>query len=261
MANFSALWQEATEALSRAGVAGAPLLPPIPPPLPFPASVAELAGIIDETLLKPEATEADVDAFLVASRDFPFRTVCLHGAFVAKAAMALKGSPTTVAGVVGFPHGAGSADAKAAEARIAISDGAREIDMVGPYGLLRSGNLRAYIDHVRQVREAARGAALKVILETSALSPLEMVEGALLSVRGGADFVKTSTGFAAGGATAEAVGLLRRTVGADIGVKASGGIRDLEALLSMVRAGANRIGTSRGHAICEAYLGSTKGST
>lgn len=250
---FAIVWQEAEETLARGGLAFPHALPAPPPPQELPRDLASLAGLIDETLLKPEATASDVDDFLLAARDFPFRTVCVHGSFVGRAARALTGTTTGVAVVVGFPHGAASARAKATEARIAVEEGASEIDMVGPFGLLRSGDVVAYLDHVRQVRDAVPGATLKVILEISALTPSEIVAGSMLSLLGGADFVKTSTGFGGGGATAEAVALMRRTVGPTAGVKASGGIRDLESTLAMVRAGANRIGTSRGHAICRAF--------
>lgn len=255
--SFEDLWREATRELAARGIPSPPP-PSAEPALPLPADVRELAGLIDETLLRPEATLAEIDAFLAASTDYPFATVCVHGAFVERAAAALSGTATGVAAVVGFPHGAAHPSAKAAEARRALSDGASEIDMVGPIGLLRSRDLAGYLADVREVREAVPGAVLKVILETAALVPLEIVEGSVLAVLGGADFVKTSTGFGPGGAAAEAVALMRRSVGAGKGVKAAGGIRDLADLTAMVEAGASRIGTSRGHAICAAWEGASR---
>jgi len=247
---FEALWDEAAARLSAKGVAPPPL-PPAPSQPVIPPDPALLPTLMDETLLRPEATPEEMDAFLRASRDFPFATVCVHGAFVSRARDVLSGTKTGVAAVVGFPHGASDARAKASEGRLAAADGASEIDMVGPIGLLRGGDFVRYLDHVEAVREAAPGLTLKVILETAALTPLEIVEGSMLSVLGRADFVKTSTGFGPGGATVEAVALMRHTVGSGVGVKAAGGIRDITTLLAMVAAGASRIGTSRGHAICE----------
>ena len=249
---FEALWEEAAGRLSGKGVAPPPL-PSSPSPPVLPADTPAVAALIDETLLRPEATLEEMDAFLRASRDFPFATVCVQGAFVARARGLLAGTKTGVAAVVGFPHGANGARAKASEARLAVADGASEIDMVGPIGLLRSGDFGGCLEHVAAVREATPGVKLKVILETAALTPLEIVEGSMLAVLGAADFVKTSTGFGPGGATVEDVALIRRTVGFGVGVKAAGGIRDRTALLAMVEAGASRIGTSRGHAICTSW--------
>lgn len=212
-----------------------------------------VAATLDHTLLKPEAVAADIERLAQAGRACGTATVCVNGAWVALAAAQLAASGVGVAAVVGFPLGAMHARAKASEARRAIDDGATELDMVQPIGLAAAGEWLAVHDDVRAVVEAAGPVPVKVILETAALSPLAIAGSSLAAALAGAAFVKTSTGFhAAGGAAAAAVTLMRRAVGTSVGVKASGGVRTLEEALTMLRAGASRIGTSGGPAIAAA---------
>ncbi|RIX60231.1 deoxyribose-phosphate aldolase [Paenibacillus nanensis] len=213
-------------------------------------SSAEVASMIDHTILKADATKADVIAICQEAKEHRFATVCVNAYWVPLAAEQLKGSGVGITTVVGFPLGATSTASKAFEASQAIADGATEIDMVLNIGLLKSGDTEAVKRDVEGVVEACKGkAALKVILETGMLTDEEKVTACKLCVEAGADFVKTSTGFGKGGATAEDIALMRRTVGPNIGVKASGGVRDLETALTMLRAGANRIGASSSVAI------------
>ncbi len=213
-----------------------------------------LAARIDHTLLRPEATPADVDRVCAEALRYGCAAVCVHPIYVARAAARLAGTPVKVATVVGFPLGASLTAAKVAEAALALGQGAQEIDMVLPVGLLKAGELaavRADLQAVIAVCHAA-GALCKVILETALLTPEEKVLAARLAVEAGADFVKTSTGFGPGGATVEDVALLRRAVGPSIGVKAAGGIRTAEQAVAMIEAGADRLGTSATVAILEA---------
>lgn len=208
-----------------------------------------LASLIDHTLLKPEATRAQLKRLCEEAMENKFRTVCVNPAHVEFCTGLLKGSSVKPIAVVGFPLGAGSTKAKVIEARDAISKGAAEIDMVIQVGLLKDRDLRSVFLDIRKVVLACEGVPVKVILETSLLSDEEKIIGCSLAKAAGAAFVKTSTGFSSGGATVEDVKLMRRTVGKDMGVKASGGVRSLADALRMVLAGANRLGTSSGVAI------------
>jgi deoxyribose-phosphate aldolase len=216
--------------------------------------VREIAALIDHTLLKPQATAADIRKLCQEARRYGFATVCVNPYWVTLAAAELAGSSVQVAAVAGFPLGANTAAIKVTETERAITDGAREIDMVLNIGELCAGNLDAVRADIAAVVNAAhaRGALVKVILETALLNDPQKLAACELSKLAGADFVKTSTGFSTHGATVHDVALMRRAVGPDIGVKASGGIRTLEHLESMRAAGANRIGTSSGVQIVEA---------
>jgi deoxyribose-phosphate aldolase len=209
----------------------------------------ELARIIDHTLLRADATYADLDRLCDEARRFRFATVCVNSGFVGRARARLAGSEVGVCAVVGFPLGAMATAAKAYEARDAVHAGATEIDMVQNVGALRSGDLAAVEADIRAVVEASRPARVKVILETSALTLDEKVAAAGLARSAGAAFVKTSTGFGSAGATAEDVALLVRLVGDQLGVKASGGIHTRAEALRLVRAGATRLGASASVAI------------
>lgn len=207
-----------------------------------------LAAWIDHTLLKPEATPEQIEALCQEALRFSFASVCVNPVYVSLAARLLQGSPVKVCSVVGFPLGATISAAKAAETRLALEAGAREIDMVIPVGLLKGGQYQAVADDIRQVVEAARqaGAVVKVILEMALLTRYEKIVGCLISQEAGADFVKTSTGFGPGGATLEDVDLMRRVVGPQMGVKAAGGVRTLADAVAFLNAGATRLGTSSG---------------
>ncbi|HEV8572683.1 MAG TPA: deoxyribose-phosphate aldolase [Actinomycetota bacterium] len=208
----------------------------------------DLARFIDHTLLKPDATAADIDRLCDEAAQYGFAAVCLNPAWVKRAAEKLRGTPVRVASVVGFPFGATTSDVKALEARRAIRDGAREIDMVINIGALKSGDhalVRRDVEKVADACHEAR-AILKVIIEAALLSDEEKVMASHLAKEAKADFVKTSTGYGPGGATVEDVLLMRETVGPAMGVKAAGGIRTAEDVREMVAAGATRIGASAG---------------
>ena len=213
----------------------------------------EIAALIDHTLLRPDAAAADVRKLCAEARQYGFTSVCVNSYWVPLAAEELKDSLVKVCTVVGFPLGACATAVKQAETEWAIRVGAQEIDMVINIGELRGGNCEAVRQDVAAVVGAAhsKGAIAKVILETALLNPQQIAEACALAKQGGAEFVKTSTGFGPGGATVAAVALMRQTVGPEMGVKASGGIRTLEDLESMVAAGATRIGTSSGLKIIE----------
>ena len=214
---------------------------------------AELARIIDHSVLKPEATQSDVRAGADCVREWRIGYYCVQPSWVETAVTALAGSGACVVSVIGFPHGCDQSRAKATAARIAVDDGAGEIDMVQNIGALRSGAVALVAADIAAVVEAARGMPVKVILETSALSDNEKRLACRLVREAGAAFVKTSTGFhPSGGATVDDVRLLRAEVGPRFGVKASGGIRTLADVESMLGAGANRIGTSASAAILAA---------
>ena len=216
--------------------------------------VLEIAGLIDHTLLKPQATEADIRRLCQEARKYGFATVCVNPYWVPVAALELAGSPVLVAAVAGFPLGANTTAIKAAETEAVIAAGAKEVDMVLNIGELCAGNLDAVRGDIAAVVTAAhaRGAIVKVIFETCLLNEDQKIAACELSKHAGADFVKTSTGFSTKGATVSDVALMRRAVGPDIGVKASGGIRTLQDLEAMRAAGANRFGTSSGVQIIEA---------
>ncbi|MEJ5366918.1 MAG: deoxyribose-phosphate aldolase [Bryobacteraceae bacterium] len=213
-----------------------------------------LARLIDHTILKPEATEADVRKVCREARGYGFASVCVNPFWVPLVARELKGSGVKVCTVVGFPLGATSTAAKVCEAELALRDGAEEIDMVMNVGALKSGDYAAVESDIRLVAETCHkhGALLKVILETALLEDAEKAIACALAKLAGADFVKTSTGFSKHGATVADVALMRRVVGESMGVKASGGIRTLEDLKAMTAAGATRIGASASVRIVEA---------
>jgi deoxyribose-phosphate aldolase len=216
-----------------------------------------VSGLIDHTLLKPDATRADIEKLCREAAEFRFATVCVNPAWVALSASLLRGSGVGVCSVVGFPLGATTADVKQYETRRAIFDGASEIDMVINVGALKSGDLRTVERDIEAVVDPCRqcGVVSKVIIEAALLTDDEKVTASTLSKAAGADFVKTSTGFGPGGATAADVALMRRVVGAEMGVKAAGGVRDLEGLKAMVAAGATRVGASAGVKIVQESKG------
>ena len=204
-----------------------------------------IAHLLDYTLLKAEATRDDVMQLCDEAAAAGTWAVCVNGAWVATCAKRLRGTGVKVAAVIGFPLGAGSSAAKAAEAAIAVADGAVELDLVLPLGRAKAADWPAVTDDVAVVASAAGGTLIKSIVESSILDAAELARACGAAVTGGAGFVKTSTGFhPAGGATADAVRRMRDAVGTAIGVKASGGIRTAEQALGMIAAGANRIGLS-----------------
>lgn len=221
------------------------------------AAAGEVSRYIDHTLLKPEATRAEIETLCKEARDFSFASVCVNPTWVKECAFALYGSPVKVCTVVGFPLGATLGDVKAYEARRAIFDGATEIDMVINIGALKSGSDDVVGRDIRLVVEAAHEACaiVKVILETALLTDDEKVRACLLAKEAGADFVKTSTGFSKGGATVADIALMRQTVGSGMGVKAAGGVKDLAAAKEMIAAGATRIGASAGVKIVQESRG------
>jgi len=237
------------EVVRRMGVGGpgglaaaAPAAPPIP--------AAELAAMIDHTLLRPEAATSAFDKLCQEALQHHFYSVCVNSCRAAYVARKLQGTGVKVCAVVGFPLGAMTSRSKAFEAREAIADGAAEIDMVINVGLLKSGDLAAVEEDIRAVRRATRGTTvLKVILETALLTQDEKAIGCELAKKAGADFVKTCTGFSGGAATVEDIALMRRAVGPSMGVKASGGVRTYDGAVALVRAGANRLGCSASVAI------------
>ena len=210
---------------------------------------ASLATYMDHTLLKPEATAADIDRVVAEARQFGTASVCVNPYWVARVAAGLAGSSVKTCTVIGFPLGATSTASKVAETRDATAHGAQEIDMVINIGELKAGNDDAVRSDISAVANAAHeaGALLKVIIETCLLSDEEKRRACELSVAGGADFVKTSTGFS----TPADITLMRETVGPELGVKASGGIRTLEAAIAMIEAGATRLGVSAAVSILE----------
>jgi len=216
-----------------------------------------VAAMIDHTLLKPDATRQEIEKLCREAAQFHFATVCVNPAWVSFCAGLLRGSGVGVCSVVGFPLGATTPDVKHYETRRAIFDGAAEIDMVINIGALKSGDLKLVERDIAAVvgpcREA--GVTSKVIIEAALLNDDEKIAASTLSKAAGADFVKTSTGFASGGATAADVALMRRVVGADMGVKAAGGVRDYEGLKAMVAAGATRVGASAGVKIVQESQG------
>ena len=208
-----------------------------------------LAALIDHTLLKPDATDEQVRALCRDAREQSFASVCINPCHVALAVEELKGAPVKVCTVIGFPLGATTSEAKAFEAKTAVSHGAEELDMVLNIGKLKTGDTRYVEKDIRAVVEAAGGQTVKVILETALLTDDEKRRACEIVKKAGADFVKTSTGFSGGGATVEDIRLMRETVGPNMGVKASGGIRDRETAEAMIQAGATRIGASSSVAI------------
>ncbi|HEV8319021.1 MAG TPA: deoxyribose-phosphate aldolase [Vicinamibacterales bacterium] len=229
-------------------------------------AAGNVASMIDHTLLKPDATRRDIEMLCREAAEYGFATVCVNPTWVALCAHALRDSAVKVTSVVGFPLGATTPDVKHYETRRAIFDGAREIDMVINVGALKSDDLRLVERDIEAVTAPCReaGALSKVIIEAALLTDQEKVTACTLAKAAGADYVKTSTGFGPGGATVADVALMRRVVGEEMGVKAAGGVRDLEGLKAMVAAGATRIGASAGVRIVQESKGqkppaSTKG--
>jgi deoxyribose-phosphate aldolase len=216
----------------------------------------DLAGFIDHTLLKPDATADQIAQLCYEARKYKFASVCVNPTHVKLCAELLQGTPVKVCTVIGFPLGASAPEVKSFEAQTAIKDGATEIDMVLNIGALKAGDLTLAAQDIHEVVQVGHqaGAIVKVIIETSLLSEEEKVTACLLAKEAGADFVKTSTGFSGGGATVEDINLMRRVVGPDMGVKASGGVRDFEDARNMVNAGATRIGASAGVKIVQGQL-------
>lgn len=216
---------------------------------------SDLARYIDHTLLRADASAKDIERLCAEAREHGFCAVCVNGSRVELARQLLEDSSVKVASVVGFPLGATDSDTKRFETEAAIDNGAQEIDVVLNLGRLKDGDDRYVLRELRDVVEAADERAVKVILETCLLSHQEKVRACKLVVEAGARFVKTSTGFSAGGATIDDVKLLRETVGPILGVKAAGGIRDTLTALAMIEAGATRLGTSSGVAIVKGLTG------
>ena len=206
--------------------------------------------LFDHTILKADATREMVERVCREAREHHFMSVCVNSYYTGFVADELQGSDVRVCTVVGFPLGQMSTKAKAAETRIAVEDGADEIDMVINVGALKGGDDAVVFEDIRAVREACKGKVLKVIIETCLLNEEEKVRACRLAMEAKADFVKTSTGFSIGGATKEDVALMRKIVGDTMGVKASGGIRDKEKAVEMLEAGADRLGTSATITIC-----------
>ncbi|KAB2338568.1 deoxyribose-phosphate aldolase [Cytobacillus depressus] len=209
-----------------------------------------VAKMIDHTLLKADATKEQIETICAEAKEYEFASVCINPTWVKLSSELLSGTDVKVCTVIGFPLGASTPETKAFETKNAIENGATEVDMVINIGALKGGNYELVERDIRAVVDAAKGKALtKVIIETCLLSEEEKVKACELSVKAGADFVKTSTGFSTGGATVEDIALMRKTVGPDIGVKASGGVRSAEDAQKMIEAGATRIGASSGAAI------------
>ncbi|GAA1170411.1 deoxyribose-phosphate aldolase [Ornithinimicrobium humiphilum] len=216
-------------------------------------TVQDVADLIDHALLKPELTPQEVEASCRALAEQEIWSVCVRPSDVALARQAVEGHSTRVCTVIGFPHGTTTTTAKVAEARQALEDGATELDMVLNIGRLRGGDLDAVRDDIAAVVEVghAAGALVKVIFETALLDDEQIATAARLSTEAGADFVKTSTGFAGGGATLPDVRIMRANADPDVQVKASGGVRDIDTLLAMCAEGVTRIGTSSTEALLE----------
>jgi deoxyribose-phosphate aldolase len=221
------------------------------------APTGSVAGLIDHTLLKPDATRSELETLCREAREYSFATVCVNPTWVPLCARLLRGSPVGVCTVVGFPLGATTPDVKQYETRRVIFDGATEVDMVINVGALKSGDVRTVQLDIEAVADACRAAGVvsKVIIETALLTDEEKVTACTLAKAAGATFVKTSTGFAKHGATPADVALMRRVVGAEMGVKAAGGVRDLSGAQEMVKAGATRIGASAGVRIVQESKG------
>ena len=213
---------------------------------------ARIAEFIDHTLLKAETTRAEIDQLCAEAVEHEFAAVCVNPVWVPRCAERLAGSRVALATVVGFPLGANQSETKAAETALAIRQGATEIDMVAAVGHIKGGDWNHVADDIAAVVRAASGTLVKVIIESAHLTPVEIIKASALAREAGAQYVKTSTGFhAAGGASAEAVALMRLVVGDSMGVKASGGVRDCATALRMIANGATRIGTSSGVAMAQ----------
>lgn len=211
-----------------------------------------IAAMIDHTLLKPEATPAQIEKLCAEAAEYHFASVCVNPVYISLAARLLKGTGVKVCCVVGFPLGAIAPEQKAAEAASCAAMGAEELDMVIHVGAAKAGDWALVQRDIEGVVKAAAGHTVKVIIETCLLTDEEKVKACEAAKAAGAHFVKTSTGFSTGGATTHDIALMRKTVGPEMGVKASGGIRDYETAMAMIEAGANRIGASAGIAIVAA---------
>lgn len=211
-----------------------------------------IASMIDHTLLKPEATPAQVERLCAEAAEYHFASVCVNSVYIPLAARLLKDTGVKVCCVVGFPLGAIAPEQKAAEAASCAAMGAEELDMVIHVGAAKAGDWALVQRDIEGVVKAAAGHTVKVIIETCLLTDEEKVKACEAAKAAGAHFVKTSTGFSTGGATTHDIALMRKTVGPEMGVKASGGIRDYETAMAMIEAGANRIGASAGIAIVAA---------
>lgn len=210
----------------------------------------QIAGMIDHTLLKADAKKEQIKVLCEEAREYQFASVCVNPTWVIYASELLQDSEVKVCTVIGFPLGANTPEVKAFETKNAIENGAQEVDMVINIGALKDKDYELVERDIRAVTEVAAGKALtKVIIETSLLTDKEKIRACELAVKAGTDFVKTSTGFSTGGATAQDVALMRKTVGPDIGVKASGGVRNIQDAQAVIKAGATRIGASAGIAI------------
>ena len=218
-------------------------------------SAAQLAAYIDHTVLKADASPAQIEKLCAEAREHRFFSVCVNGSWVTAARHFLDGSDVKVACVVGFPLGAMASDVKRYETEVAVDDGAHEIDVVLNIARLKAGDDKYVLRELFDVAEAADERTVKVILETCLLNDEEKVRACQLVVDSGCHFVKTSTGFSTGGATIADVKLMRATVGPKFGVKASGGVRDAQTALAMIEAGATRLGTSSGIAIVQGLAG------
>lgn len=206
----------------------------------------EVSGIIDHTLLKPEAMQNDIKKLVLEAKKFGFWSCCVNPCWVSFAAKELKGTDIKVCSVIGFPFGTTNTKAKSAEAIECIKNGADELDMVINIGFLKSGFYKKVKDDIQAVVDSAKGKIVKVIIEAGVLNKEEKIKACKIVVNSGAHFVKTSTGFGYSGATIEDVKLMRKVVGPDFGVKASGGIRTWDQVIKFIEAGASRIGTSHG---------------
>lgn len=256
--DLTALAQRIAKELSQADVAArVPITASVAPTsgargVKYVRNEARIADFIDHTLLKSDATRAEVETLCSEAREHRFAAVCVNPVWVPLCRELLSGTDVRVATVIGFPLGANQPETKAAEAALAVRQGAHEVDMVAAVGHIKSGDWRHVAADIGSVVGAASGALVKVILESALLTPLEVVKASALAKEAGAHYVKTSTGFnPAGGATSEAVALMRLSVGDALGVKASGGVRDCETALKMIAAGATRIGTSSGVAMAK----------
>jgi deoxyribose-phosphate aldolase len=222
-------------------------------------SKSELAGLIDHTLLKPEAVESQFDQLCQEAVQYRFKSVCVNSSWIPYVAKKLRGTGIVICSVIGFPLGGMDTRSKAFEARSAIENGATELDMVLNVGALKSGNVKLVEEDIRAIKRACRSTTvLKVILETGLLTDAEKILACEISKNAGADFVKTSTGFSGSGATVHDIELMRRIVGPSMGVKASGGIRTYDQAVELIRAGANRLGC--GSSVAVVTGGESKGN-
>ncbi|MGG0382614.1 deoxyribose-phosphate aldolase [Priestia filamentosa] len=217
----------------------------------------EIAKMIDHTLLKADAKKEEIEKLCEEAKEHHFASVCVNPTWVSLSSSLLEGTDVKVCTVIGFPLGANTPEVKAFEAQNAISNGATEVDMVINIGALKDGNDQEVKRDIQAVVEASKGVLVKVIIETCLLTEDEKIRACKLAVEAGADYVKTSTGFSTGGATVEDVVLMRKIVGPDVGVKASGGVRNAEGAKAVIEAGATRIGASSGIAIVNGYTADT----